>query len=336
MKKAIHRILFMTISVLTGNSLWAQDPQLSQFYSSQLYTNPAFAGEGKKLRLSSSIRNQYTALKNNYKTTVFSIDGNVPKFNGGLGLLVSYDQAGDGFLQTISVSGIYAYNMQVNRNLAVNAAIQASIVQRSYDVSRLRFGDQLNEMAGFTGLPSDDLRNLNFQGTAFTNLACGILAYSNGFYGGIAVHNMLQPNQSFLNVVDGTNMPVMLPRRSTVHGGVNLYMSHSRHKEEKVILSPNILFMQQQNFYQVNLGLYLKKQILTVGAWLRQTSRNSDAVILLVGLRLPAFKVGYSYDATISKSRTSMGGSHELSMVFQIKTKSHRSNRSKLLKCPDL
>ncbi|MDP1727648.1 MAG: PorP/SprF family type IX secretion system membrane protein [Bacteroidota bacterium] len=336
MQKAIIKIRITAYVLLYSAIVSAQEPQLSQFYASPVFTNPAFAGSERKLRIVGSVRNQYTALKNSFKTSVFSIDGYSQKFNGGLGLLACFDVAGDGLLRTINLSGIYSYNMSVNRDWSVNASLQGSIIQRSYDATKLRFGDQLNEFAGYTGLPSGDLKNMNVQGRVFSNFSSGFLAYSDNFYGGIAVHNLFEPNQSLMDN-NYNNSQVLLRRRYTVHSGLNLYLSRSRYKIDKMILSPNILFMQQQSFYQVNLGMYFKNKALTIGSWLRQTSRNSDAIIILVGLKLPAFRVGYSYDATISKSRTSMGGSHELSMAFQIKINTKTPiHRSKYIKCPDL
>ncbi len=250
-------------------------------------------------------------------------------------MLASYDLAGDGFLKTISIGGIYSYSLSINREWSVSAAIQGSIVQRTYDINRLRFGDQLNEMTGYSGLPSEDLKNLTFQGKTYANFASGILVYSSSFYGGLAIHNMLEPNQSFIDN-NNSRSAVSLPRRATAHAGFNIYTSKSRHKEDGVILSPNILVMQQADFYQLNLGMYVKNQALTIGTWFRQTSRNADAVIFLIGLKLPAFRVGYSYDVGVS-SRTAMGGSHELSVSLHIKQKRRSATRrSKYLACPDL
>ena len=57
--------------------------------------------------------------------------------------------------------------------------------------------------------------------------------------------------------------------------------------------------MSQRNFNQLNLGMYVKKQALTAGLWFRQTSKNSDAAIVMLGLKLPKFRLGYSYDVTV-------------------------------------
>jgi hypothetical protein len=80
----------------------------------------------------------------------------------------------------------------------------------------------------------------------------------------------------------------------------------------------------------------LKKQALTAGLWFRQTSRNSDALIFLIGLKFPKFKVGYSYDVTVSGASTATQGSHELSMAFEIKPVKKSSKKvTKAMRCPE-
>ena len=49
-----------------------------------------------------------------------------------------------------------------------------------------------------------------------------------------------------------------------------------------------------------------------VGAWYRHTFRNSDAVIVLAGFKKDIFKVGLSYDLTVSGLAGRSGGTYEL------------------------
>lgn len=336
MRSHIH-IIFKTLSTIylwfSVNMLLAQDAQLSQFYASPIYTNPAFAGAERKIRIASTTRTQYTTLNNNYKTMAISIDGYSSKYNGGLALLASYDLAGDGFLQTVSLAGVYSYNIPVSRKWSLNTALQGAVIQRTYDITKLRFGDQLNEFIGFTDVPSKDLANLNIQGVMFPNFSFGTMAYNKYFYGGFAIHNLFEPNQTLFNTSNGSN-EVPLSRRYSTNLGLNVFLNKTRYSENDKILSPNILIMSQLNFYQVNLGLYLKNKSFTIGTWLRQTSRNADAMIFLVGIKLPNFRIGYSYDVPVSK--VVIGGSHEISMVILINNPKSRARRSTLLLCPDL
>ena len=334
MNKLMGRLFLSTIFMIVFSNAFAQDPQLSQFYSSTIYTNPAFAGATKKIRIATNARNQYTGLNKSYNTSVTSVDAYVPKMQSGLGAIVAIDQAGDGYLTTLSIGGIYSYNLPVNRNWNANFGLKAEIQQKSYDFNKFIFGDQLDPVLGYTGKPSGEIRPSEL--ILFPNFSAGALIYSENFYAGFAINNLTEPNQSFV-LSNSIDQPYVLPRRFTAHLGANIDLKKSRFESNRVSLSPNILFMSQRDFYQVNVGTYIKKQAITTGVWFRQTSRNSDAIIFLLGLRFQKFRVGYSYDLTISNAKTATVGSHEISLGFDIKTKSRsRSRLGRPIKCPDL
>ena len=334
MKKLMERLFLSTIFMIVFLNAFAQDPQLSQFYASPIYTNPAFAGAAKKIRIVTNARNQYTGLNKTYRTSVTSLDAYVPKMQSGLGAIVAIDQAGDGYLTTLSIGGIYSYNLPISRNWNANFGLKAEIQQKSYDFNKFIFGDQLDPVLGYTGKPSAEFRPSEV--ILFPNFSTGALIYSENFYAGFAINNLLEPNQSFV-LSNSIAQQYLLPRRYTAHVGANIVLKKSRFENNRVSLSPNLLFMSQRDFYQVNVGTYIKKQALTAGVWFRQTTKNSDAVIFLLGLRFQKFRVGYSYDLTISNARTATVGSHEISLGFDIKTKiKTRSRLGRPIKCPDL
>lgn len=329
MKKTLLKLFFWIL--LPVISL-AQDPQFSQFYANPLYTNPAFAGASNNIRLTLIGRDQYTAINNNYKTAGTSIDAQVSKISGGLGLMATMDVAGDGKLTTTTFNGIYAYSVNLTRKITMRAGIQASYYQRTYDFSKYRFGDQIDDQYGFV-LPTNEVRGM--QQIGLLNFGSGLLIYSNRLFGGIAIHNLTEPNQSFYSPNSSAD-EFKLPRRYTLHSGANIPITQSRYEDQRVIISPNILYMQQRNFNQLNLGFYVKKEALTAGLWFRQTSKNTDAFIFLVGLKFPKFRVGYSYDITVSGARTATQGSHELSMAFEIKPVKKSSRKVvKAMRCPE-
>ncbi|MDZ4666490.1 MAG: type IX secretion system membrane protein PorP/SprF [bacterium] len=328
MKKVL---LFLMLIVVSAQSNFAQDPQLSQYYSSPLFTNPAMAGASRKIRLSMNARNQYTALQNNYKTGVLGLDAYMGKIKSGLGLVSMYDVAGDGFVTSTSISGIYSYNLEINREWAFNAALQGGILQRRYDFSKFVFYDQLDPTRGAV-LPTAEAKGL--EQITVPNFSTGVLLYNSRMFFGAAIHNLMEPNMSYY-YRDKDDAALKLPRRYTAHAGVNLYLNKTRYEEERIIFSPNLLFMQQRDFYQMNLGFYIKQRSLTIGTWFRQTSNNADAAIFLIGLRFPNVRVGYSYDAIISKAKQATVGSHEISLVFELTPKVRNGVRyNKKLVCP--
>lgn len=321
------------IALLAYGTAYAQDPQFSQFYANPLYTNPAFAGTTAGIRLTMLGRDQYMALQNNYRTASASIDANISSLNGGLGFMALYDVAGDGFLTNNVFSGIYSYHSQLTRNLSFRAGIQTSIVQKTYNFDNFKFGDQIDDRLGFVK-PTSERRGLDQR--IFPNFGTGILLYTDQVYGGFAVHNIIEPNQSFYFKDSGKD-EFKLPRRYTFHAGGIIYLTHQRREDERIYISPNVLYMQQRNFNQLNLGFYLKRNNLIIGAWMRQTSQNTDAIIALVGFKINRIRIGYSFDATVSGARSATTGSQEISLAAELRgpRKTGGKRMPKAIRCPE-
>ena len=139
----VRAVLGVTIGVFCTLQSLAQDPQFTQFYANPLYLNPAFAGTARCPRVVLNYRNQWPALTGTFVTTSASYDQHVEGLGGGLGLLVTNDQAGKGTLNTTTVSGIYSYQQAITRKFSIKAGFQATNFQKSLDWSKLTFGDKI-------------------------------------------------------------------------------------------------------------------------------------------------------------------------------------------------
>ncbi|MFT5512558.1 MAG: type IX secretion system PorP/SprF family membrane protein [Bacteroidia bacterium] len=321
-------LLFLCVSV---QPLQAQDPEFSQFYATPVYTNPALAGTGRCDRVggggraSVNYRNQWPSLPGSFTTTAFSFDQQFEKINGGIGLLAVNDVAGEGLLTSNSLSAIYAYELPINRKLYMRFGLEAQVMQRGIDWSKLRWEDQIQATRGFV-LPTSEVPITNK--ITVPNFSTGWVIYSERFYGGIAVHNIIEPVQSFYS------SDAKLPRRYTVHLGSVIPLDKRNLKESS--FNPNVLFMAQGQFTQMNMGFYLNRGPLITGLWFRQTfgeTLNSDAVIALVGFKKDKFKFGYSYDLTVDSKRGAAKGSHEISAVIEWCGKRPRKTYKPLV-CP--
>ena len=320
-----RKTLFFIAAFAFVSTANAQDPEFSQFYAAPLYTNPAFAGTAQGGRMVLNYRNQWPGLPGTFRTFAASYDEHFGGLNGGIGLMAVSDRAGQGLLTTNSFSGIYSYQLDAGRNLTFKAGIQATIVQKSIDFDKLLFGDQIVPREGFKLLTNEPRPDEN---KSFANFSTGFIGFTKTFYGGVAIHNLTEPNQSFYNNPDFASL---LPRRFTAHAGMVIPLSNSRYNESSI--SPNILYMQQREFTQLNLGFYINKGPLVAGLWFRQTSQNSDAAMVLLGFRKDKFKFGYSYDVTVSSARSAATGSHEISTSIEWKKRTPRK-RYKQLNCP--
>ena len=94
------------------------------------------------------------------------------------------------------------------------------------------------------------------------------------------------------------------------------------------------MYQQQQNFQQLNYGVYINRGPMVGGLWMRNSLKNIDSFILMVGLIQDSFKFGYSYDITLSDlGNDNTLGAHELSFTLFMPCRS-RSKSFNTISCP--
>ncbi len=301
-KRFILRIGVLAFFALTlVTKLFAQDPEFTQFYANPLYLNPAFAGTAHCPRVSLNYRNQWPGISGSFVTTSASYDQHVDALSGGIGLLVWNDRAGEGTLTTTNISGIYSYQIPVTRRFSIKAGIQGTYAQKKVDWSKLTFGDMIDARRGFIYTTNEIQRD---EPANYVDFSAGVLGFSEKYFVGFAVNHLTQPDES---VIEGTSP---LPRKFTFHAGAVLPVES---KGEPASLSPNVLVQLQQDFLQINFGMYFSKGPIIGGLWYR----NSDSFIALIGFQTGILKFGYSYDITVSKLTNTTAGSHEFSTGLQ-------------------
>ena len=322
MRKTVFKcLLALTLIGFSTLEGMGQDPQFTQFYANPLYLNPAFAGTARCPRFILNYRNQWPSLPGSFVTYSASYDQHVPVISGGIGFIAMRDEAGRGVLSTTSFSGIYSYQRPVSRKISLKFGLQATYSQKALDWSRLTFGDQIDSRRGFIFQTQETERGGS---VGFFDASAGILAFSNEFYIGGAVHHINEPNES---LILGTSR---LPMKFTGHAGAVLPIDGKSRSLSEATISPNVLYQRQADFQQINIGVYLTKGPIVVGTWYR----FEDSFIALVGLQTDVLRVGYSYDLTTSQLTTETGGSHEISLAFTLECKNNRRSRFRTISCP--
>jgi len=308
---------------------YAQDVIYSQFYANPLYLNPALAGAKLDQRITLNYRNQWPSIKQGYISYNASWDQQFDKISGALGVMVDADVAGGGVYNKFSGSGIYSYRVQATRYIVLNAAAEASYIQYKLDWNKLVFGDQIDIRTGNVEATREDVPSrLNIGNVDFS---VGVLGgYKESLYFGVAVNHLTRPDIAFY---EGNANHI--PMRWTVHSGVLIDFRQGMDGEDlrNFSISPNFIYVQQGQFRQLNIGLYMNRFPLVTGLWMRHNFGNPDAIIALVGFQSKVYKIGYSYDYTISKLTNKSGGAHEIS-IARLFQKSKRATRYHAIKCP--
>jgi type IX secretion system PorP/SprF family membrane protein len=315
--KKIILLLCCAVAVLESK---AQDPIFTQFYANPLYLNPALAGTHGCPRFAMNYRNQWPSLSGNFVTYSASYDQYFKNISGGIGILATHDQQGQNTINHTTLSLIYSYHLKVNRKFSLLFAGQATWNQKFLDWNKLTFGDMIDPRRGFIYQTGDVPRGGS---KGFFDVSAGFVGFTKNFYFGFAAHHLNRPNES---MIIGTSP---MPMRFTGHVGAEIPLGKQSKYSNQTTISPNVIYRYQQGFMELNLGMYLRYGIFTTGAWFR----NRDAFILALGINTGSFKVGYSYDITVSRLTNQSGGSHEVSMGINLNCK-QKPTTFKTISCP--
>ncbi len=321
-----HRVggLFLGILVSTTVGVRAQDPEFSQFYANPLYLNPAMAGVEGTAKVFLGYRNQWPGATNPYSTYQASYEQYLEPLQGGIGIHVMNDRQGGGVFNTISLDAVYSYHLQVSRELMVTGGIQASMGHRNMSPVGLVLPD---ELAG------NPVTTLTGYSRIYPDFSVGFAGFYRNLFGGVAVHHLHQP---FTGASDNPN--TRLSRKFTAHVGAMIPIYEKRLGKEVLQVSPNLVFIQQDTYQQLNYGLEVVYSNLLGGVWFRQDLMFSyGTAIFSVGYGNDQFRVRYSYDAKLSAPDVHIPslGSHEISMVI-IFENINKSNKHRAIKCPKI
>ncbi|HMQ48626.1 MAG TPA: PorP/SprF family type IX secretion system membrane protein [Saprospiraceae bacterium] len=325
-RSALYLVFFLTSIAAT----YGQDPIYSQFFAAPLQINPAFAGTTFAPRLTANYRNEWAAYEGGYETYSVAYEQSIESLNSGIGLMLTGDDAGDGIYQTTYFSGVYGYQVRLNDRATIRFGLEAGLIQRRLNWDRLIFLDQIDPIEGPIGgsgapnpsqeTPPDNLNQVLF------DVGAGLMIHSQKVYGGLSIKHLNTPDESLLLV--NQNLLSGLPMRITVHGGLYLPLQSNNKPSNEAFLSPNLLYIRQGGFNQVNGGAYFGLGKFFGGAWYRHTFKNADSAIALLGVRSGIFRLGYSFDFTLNGltlQRTS--GTHELSLTINFDDSKSAKNR---------
>ncbi len=316
----MKKLLIIT-ALLVSSTSFGQDPSFSQFYANPLYLNPALAGSYGCSRFATNYRNEWPNLSSNYVTTSVSWDSYFSNISGGIGILATNDQQGAGTIKTSMLGLIYSYHAQLNRKWKLQFGARAAWYQKSLDWDKLTFGDMIDPRHGFIYSTGDVPRGGS---RGFFDASAGVVLFNKNFFVGGAVHHANTPNESM--IVGESHLPM----RVTAHMGAEIKIGGRSKYSSKTSVMPNIIYQYQNGFQELNIGTYFKYSAFTMGVWYR----NRDAFIITMGINTGRFKLGYSYDVTVSKLNNGAShGTHEISMGINLTCKP-KIQQFKLISCP--
>jgi type IX secretion system PorP/SprF family membrane protein len=313
--------LFFALGIVSEG--FGQDAQFTQFNYVPMYLNPAFAGAGNGIhRFTGAYRNQWPGLERSYTSYMASYDGSITKYNAGGGLYFLQDVAGASYLTNTQVGLNAAYALEVNVKMKLRIGLQACYNQKKIKQSNLIFNDQL-----ITGAPSLDA------GVAasmqYFDVGTGALLESKLFWIGLSARHLNKPDQSLM----GAGSSAYLPMLVSLHTGYKYEIAKTEKPDEvsNHTIGGLLHYRHQGVNDQLDLGVSYFYKLINFTVWYRGIPfktyngfQNSESIAFLLAyepLDKP-FKVGYSYDHTISSLSSKVtAGAHEITITHEIGSK---------------
>ncbi|ABG59064.1 PorP/SprF family type IX secretion system membrane protein [Cytophaga hutchinsonii] len=326
-KNAIWSVLVGFTLVLISKG---QDAVFSQYYSSGLYLNPAFAAAEPATSVGFNSRVQWKSITTPYTTNQASLI--VPLYRssnkalnlGGLGLSVFQNKAGDIGLTSLGVNINAAFVIPLNEQNHILTGVQVGFMQKTIDFTKGQWGSQFSPVNGFDS--SIDPGEYNFIAShTYPDVSFGAIYYNNprreireqgkSFYLGYSAYHFNKPNES---VIKDQNSA--LPVLSKIIAGGEFSLNETWN------ISPNALIAMQNTAMQINVGVYgtfsfgdvesnsLVPSRLIAGVWYRV----KDSYIGSFGIGNKFYTLGISYDmnsSTLRHSSSAKGaGAYEISI----------------------
>ena len=331
--KAFNIIGLLTITLL-ANQAMAQDLLFTQSNAIPTIVNPAFAGSSDGARVASVYRNQWASMPGSYVAMHLAHDWYNRNLNSGFGILFSNEEAGAGGLQTTRIAGQYAYEVPLGNGWRIRPALKAGLATRSIQMQELTFGDQL-----IRGPQVSSIEDRPSVAQNYFDFAAGMLVTGQYTWLGFSFDHLNNPNES-LNPSFIDPMDV----KASVHGGFRMPLIDHLHNRNHGDMVFAFNYMAQGPFDQMDLGLYYDTKPLSVGLWYQglpfghtiEGGADVDAVSIILGYGQDNWKVGYSYDMTLSTlGLSTTGGSHEIVLSYNWRTQQRSRPKSpRYLPCP--
>ncbi|MFC7443677.1 MULTISPECIES: PorP/SprF family type IX secretion system membrane protein [Mesoflavibacter] len=299
-------LILITLGIFSTKVQAQQDAQYTQYMYNPISINPAYAGTRDVFSFLGLYRTQWVGLDGAPKT--FTLSGHSPVGEKvGLGMNVTHDEIFITNETYIDIDFSYKINLSDEAKLALG--IKAGGHLLTIDTNRLNQG-------AFN--PGDADAEINIDNKFSPQFGIGAYYYTNKFYLGLSVPNMLETEHFDENSANNNSI-------ATAKERVNVYLMAGRTFDLNADLKfkPATLFkVVDGSPLQVDLSAnFLIKEKLTLGA----AYRWSAALSGMIGYQLSdQLMLGFAYDRETTELRQYNDGSFEFFLRFELFKRNNR------------
>lgn len=319
-KKIITAALLLGFCTTAGAQ---QLTQLSQYLLNHFIINPAASGLNDEADLNLSYRQQWVGFDNAPQTYYFSGHALIgakgtPKYNPSLrtssrgpvknptvktgrlkhsvGGNIMMDKYGP--FQRLNFNAAYAIHVPISKALNLSCGLGVGGANYAFNQNKVdMLNDNDNTYASFLGANGNPSRFM-------ADLNTGLYLYSQHLFVGYSTSQVLQQKMNFGDVTNAK-----LKTHHYIIGGYRFDVD----KDWAITPSTLVKFMSPAPM-AIDLNVradYQDKFFFGV------SYRHGDAVVGIAGIQFNGFKLGYSYDYTISTLRKQNSGGHEVIVGYK-------------------
>jgi len=292
----MNRLLFIFLGIILGTLkvLPQQNPHYTQYMFNDFIINPAVAGTKSYYQIRSNHRFQWIGLVDPPLTNTLSVYGPHAKMDMGFGGYFYNDVTGPS--SRTGLSGTYAYNIEINRDIRLSMGLSLGIMQFKIDGSQLTAKD-----------PTDIAIQPIVFSSYVPDATIGVYAYAEEFYAGISVTQLFNNSLKIFEEKNGLNK---LKSHFYLTGGYTYEINKEFKLEPSVIIKGTA-----PKVFQFDLTARVIYQDF---AWGGLSFRLKDALSILLGyIHDEKFCFGYAYDIGLSGIRKFNAGTHELMLGYK-------------------
>lgn len=306
-----NKIAFYILAISLSSAAYTQNQsRMSQSMLYQPFINSAAIGSYDNLNGALFYRTQWVGFEGAPQQGGFSVNSPIGKSNNFVGLTFYNDQLGVN--STYDLSATYSYRLKLNPKNYLSFGLSPTLIMAQ---SKLGDVDVIQ--------PGDPIYAANTKTVAMPNVKFGAYYYTNRFYAGLAVPNILKnqiestSGSKGITTFDFSNMHIYLhtgyqfPISQNWDGNTSLLVKHVSGAPVQMGLNGQVVY----------------KKVLGLGF----SARTSAELIFMANYRITKdIKLGYAYDLNLGQLGQFSSGSHEMILVFDIINR----NEKPIIECP--
>ncbi len=294
-----------------------QFPLYSQYTMNGFLINPSFAGSDYYTTFGLTVREQwlnlpeapstYAAafqtriLNDSYITKSTAVRKKIdrPTKGGRVGVGGYLFSDHNGIMHRTGLQLAYAYHLPIGIDQQLSFGLSLSAYQYFVDINGAVMPDDVQ----------DELLNNYDQVVYIPDANFGVSYMTRNYYAGFAMTNLFR---GALMIGNGGENGSSQLGHYFLTGGFRFYPGVDWIIEPSVMLKSSDMVFKS---FQVDLTgrVYYKDDY-----WLGLSYRTSDAIILLAGIKVDRFYLGYAFDFTLSEIRSYTYGTHELTVMARL------------------